>query len=132
MPCFPRQRRSDRCLQLGVDLNFASNHDERDGEDGGCDQRAKRVDSAKWKASEVPQRSDSEGGNSVARLIKSNYFSRHHGRESWKRLPAETDTQREESRTAKTCKAEGNDAASFTAGARDHLERHDQHDGQAG
>src|SRR5215471_20572092 len=110
MPCFPRQRRSDRCLQLGVDLNFASNHDERDGEDGGCDQRAKRVDGAKRKASEVPQRSDSERGNSVARLIKGDYFSRHHGRELRKRLPAEADAQREESRAPKTCKAECNDA----------------------
>src|SRR5215471_18043436 len=56
-------------LRLGVNLDFASNRDERDGEDGGCDQRAKRVDSANRKAREVPQRSDSEGGNSVTRLI---------------------------------------------------------------
>src|SRR6516164_4051705 len=117
-----RVRASDAC-KLSLSPNYASNYNECDGEHSGCDQRTKRVDGAKLKTSEVPQRSDSEGGNSVACLIEGDYFTRHHGRESWKLLPAETDTQREESRTAKARKAEGNDGTGFTGGVRDHLER---------
>ena len=74
LPATEAKRQMDAC-KLGVNLNFSGKRDERDGDDGSRDQRAKRVDSAKWKASEVPQRSDSEGGNSVARLIKGDYFS---------------------------------------------------------
>src|SRR5215471_10690117 len=109
-----------------------SNDSERNDEHDGCHQRAKRVDGAKWEAGEIPQRSYSEGGNSITRLIESHQFSRHRGRESRKLLPTKTDAQREEGRTAKARQTESNDAASFTGGARDYLERHDQQDGQAG
>ena len=113
---------------LTAPLRFSShNHDERDSEHCGGDQRAKRVDRAKRKASEVSQWSDSEGGNSVACLIEGDYFTGHHGRKSWKRLPAQTDTQREESRTAKARKAKSSDGTGFTGGAGDHLERCDQY-----
>src|SRR5215472_16717687 len=58
----------------------SSNHGERDGEHSGCDQRANRVNGAKREASEIPQRSDSESGNSIVRLIEGDQFSRHRGR----------------------------------------------------
>ena|SRR5215469_10694749 len=126
MPSFYARGRFNDARGLSANPNYASNNGQRDGEHGGCNQRAERVDSAKRKVSEVAQRSYSEGGNSVACLIEGDDFTRRHGRESWKLMPAETDTQREESRTAKARKTESNDAAGFSGGARDYLERYDQ------
>jgi len=78
-----------RKLEVNVNFTYARNDGDCDREHSGRDQRAKGIDGAKWKASEVAQRSDSEGGNSIACLIKRDYSPRRRGRESWKRLPAE-------------------------------------------